>query len=97
MIEYKQFDKTETPRAIHNKILNLLEERPMERKDIYANIEAINTKIDLQLNRLMREGSVDKQHFETTWFYGLTKKYRLELHNNREINSKYVEKKGINK
>ena len=95
MIKYKEFDKTETPRAIHNKILTLLEEQPMVRNDLYKSINAKNTKIDLQLNRLLREGTVDKQHFEGTWFYGLTKKYRNELDENKAVNSQYKKEKGM--
>lgn len=100
-MKYEQFDEDKTPRQIYTAIIKLLNEGPRERKDIYDNINADDTKIDYQIQKLMKNDIVDKKYFENKWYYGLTLKYRKEieeLHKNDELIEKsFLKKIKVNK
>ena len=81
---YKEFDKDLSPREIRKKILNLLEERPYERKNLIETINAPDSKVEHQLAKLIREGEVDKKFINNVWFYGLTYEYRNQVKINKQ-------------
>jgi predicted transcriptional regulator len=78
-MEYAQFDNDLTPRAIHKKIIAILEQNPSTREEIYEPIKASRTKVDQQIRKLISNDVIDKKFYDGEWYYGLTMLYRNEI------------------